>query len=70
LLVFHPAREATSPASCWGSSYNRNTIAGKRSAVELFPHKRRMTLNEGKLKKPGNDGEVEAIAGEEPAAVG
>jgi len=35
------------------NSYNRNTTAGKRSAVNLclFPHKKRITLNEGKLKK-------------------
>lgn len=35
------------------NSYNRNTVAGKRSAVNLclFPHTRRLTLNEGRLKR-------------------
>jgi len=42
------------------NGYNRNTTAGKRSAVNLclFPHKRRITLNEGKLKRPSAAPEV------------
>jgi len=36
------------------NGYNRNTVEGKRSAVNLclFPHKKRITVNEGKLKRP------------------
>jgi hypothetical protein len=35
------------------NSYNRSTTAGKRSAVNLclYPHKRRITVNEGQLSK-------------------
>ena len=34
-------------------SYNRSTSAGKRAAVNLclYPHKRRITINEGTLRK-------------------
>ena len=34
--------------------YNRSTTAGKRAAVNLclYPHKRRITINEGRLRKP------------------
>src|SRR3954468_10708384 len=33
--------------------YNRSTSAGKRAAVNLclYPHKRRITINEGKLRR-------------------
>ena len=44
---------ATSQVRALGklNGYNRNTTAGKRSAVNLclFPHKRRITINEGRL---------------------
>src|SRR5688572_12522279 len=35
--------------------YNRSTSAGKRAAVNLclYPHKRRITINEGRLRKSG-----------------
>ena len=36
------------------NSYNRATTGGKRSAVNLclYPHKKRITVNEGQLPKP------------------
>jgi hypothetical protein len=36
------------------NSYNRSTDKGKRSCVNLclYPHKRRITVNEGRLTKP------------------
>jgi hypothetical protein len=35
------------------NGYNRRTTAGKRAAANIciYPHRRRITLNEGKLKK-------------------
>jgi hypothetical protein len=38
------------------NGYNRSTAKGKRSAVNLclYPHKRRITVNETQLAKPKN----------------
>lgn len=56
------------------NSYNRSTTAGRRAAANLciYPHKNRITLNEGKLKKrvsgqdPDAEEQVESEVG--PAA--
>jgi hypothetical protein len=39
------------------NSHNRSTAKGKRSAVNLclYPHKRRITVNEAQLSKPKSE---------------
>jgi hypothetical protein len=51
------------------NTYSRRTKAGRRSAANLclYPHKRRITLNEGKLREPGKAGD-DAVGPEGPAA--
>ena len=48
--------------------YNRSTSAGKRAAVNLclYPHKRRITINEGKLKKASSRAVAEQMGEPEP----
>jgi len=50
--------------------YNRSTSAGRRAAVNLclYPYKRRITINEGKLPKASSNTTVEEAAEPEPEA--
>ncbi len=45
--------------------YNRSTSAGKRAAVNMcvYPHKRRITINEGRLRKNNASGGPGAVEG-------
>jgi hypothetical protein len=46
--------------------YNRSTSAGKRAAVNLclYPHKRRITINEGRLRKASANLSKEKVLGD------
>jgi hypothetical protein len=48
--------------------YNRSTSAGKRAAVNLclYPHKKRITINEGKLRKASSKSAVDGAPESEP----
>jgi hypothetical protein len=54
------------------NTYKRSTKAGRRAAANLciYPHKLRITVNEGRLKRPGTSASSEATANvAEPDAV-
>lgn len=48
--------------------YKRSTSAGKRAAVNLclYPHKRRITINEGKLRKPSSPASTDEASKPQP----